>query len=79
MGEAPRLPPRVEDLAAAAVCARLTLDRRPVFRSGLPASPSQTPWLLLSLFLSFSRCLSFFPASLSSTPSLAKGNRFQSG
>lgn len=46
--------------------AHLTLDRRPVFRSGLIALWSQTPWLAFSL------------SFLSLTPSLGKGKRFQS-
>lgn len=41
----------------AALAAHLTLDRRPVFRSGLSALSSQTPWLA---FPSLSLVLSFF-------------------
>lgn len=49
--------PRTQDRAAPV--AHLTLDRRPVFRSGLPALSSQTPWLAFPPF-SCSPFFSFF-------------------
>ena len=58
---------RAQDRAAPV--AHLTLDRRPVFRSGLPALESDSLARLSSSLL-----FSFFFPSLSSTTSLAKGN-----
>lgn len=59
---------RAQDRAAPV--AHLTLDRRPVFRSGLPALESDSLARLSSSLL-FS---SFSSLSLSSTTSLAKGS-----